>query len=673
MYRHLLLVSTFFVTLTFSNTAKAASMDLWPASIRKNNTAYVIEGELSKLMFNIYPQNTIKGKYAIPDLEKDLSKKKISLVIDLPEDIKFIGASQMGERKFIEKDKIKTEPITLKGIPYIRYRFPLTTEKLKRRITRYTYYYQVWIKPTQKINSTIYWQLLEGDKTVLNASTRIKTIGKVEKVDLPKRFFFVPYHPARGIAPEINEEIADLYKRMGTTHINMIYYSKGWGDKVLLVNALKKAGIKIIAQRIASFGREGSLLHKHHQKMGLEPASKAFCNALASKTNKEEFAMIADQVDGVHWDAEYYVDSFFPGYDDLKTIKAFSLAKGFDKPLTPQQVKSKYKDEYRAYRMKLCTEPISVFYKMTRDIKPDTEVWICSGTGVGSTLDYETCNKYYDYLMPMIYTDPQSFYNRVKDTKTYHGGGSKLVPCISSGFTSVNEKQRVLTRRETGGLLLSYMGVASLGCAGICDWPGPTQLESGRLYEYYQGAKMLAPVEDFYFDGKPSKSISAKGKPYVNKKIKIGPRILDISQPKWNNFLTSQIDELKGDIAVTILNYHPDQEAFVEIKGELPGKDKIYLLNLFDGTYLSDGNDYLTPEQLKNGVIVKVNASFPAVWFLTDDPGRFKVQVGDSSPSKLNPLNWFRSNKNDMKKLRKIKMSDLINEFKTKQKAFIKK
>jgi hypothetical protein len=228
------------------------------------------------------------------------------------------------------------------------------------------------------------------------------------------------------------------------------------------------------------------------------------------------------------------------------------------------------------------------------------------GDGVNAHIDYKFYDKAVRWHDPMIYTSsPVNYYQRVL-AMTKMVKPKKIMPVNSFGWTFAG-----VTRQSVQDMLMDTVGTAASGCGAISHWPGLQWTDEGEFYGFYQALTMLAHGEDFYFDGKEVNTLKIKGLPFKSKKINLGYKTLDLSQPDWKNSLFYHQHKLKNETLISILNFNQDYDAFVEIKGKgLRGK---YLVNPVNKTYLKLNSNKTT---------IKIPLFSPGLWILTTDSKR---------------------------------------------------
>ena len=250
------------------------------------------------------------------------------------------------------------------------------------------------------------------------------------------------------------------------------------------------------------------------------------------------------------------------------------------------------------------------------------------GDGVNAHINYKFYDKAVRWHDPMIYTSsPVNYYQRViAITKIVNP--KKIMPVNSFGWTFAG-----VTRQSVQDMVMDTVGTAASGCGAISHWPGLQWADEGEFYGFYKGLTIVAHGEDFYFDGKAVKTFKLKGLAFKSKKINLGYKTLDLSQPDWKNSLFFHQHKLKNEILITILNFNQDHDAFVEIMGKgLSGK---YLVNPVNKSYFKLSS---------NKIIVKVDKFSPALWIVTTDSKR---TVGCR---KLNSVNIVANYQNAKKK-----------------------
>ncbi len=234
------------------------------------------------------------------------------------------------------------------------------------------------------------------------------------------------------------------------------------------------------------------------------------------------------------------------------------------------------------------------------------ELAIEQGSGVNPHIDYKAYDKAVRWHGPMIYTSsPVDYYQRVLAVTKYIDP-KKTMPVNSAGWTFA-----AATRQSPQDMVMDTVGTAAAGCGGISHWPGMMWTDEGEFYGFYKGLTIVAQGEDFYFDGKPSNEFKVKGLPFKSKKINLGFKVLDISQPDWKTALFFHQHKLKNETLITILNFNQEYSAFVAITGrQLTGK---YLVNPVSKTYFSLNSAKAT---------VAVAKFSPGLWIVTADTKR---------------------------------------------------
>ena len=632
MKRAIMMVGLFCI-LT-ATKIKAVTIELWPAERRRNNTVYLIGNEQNHLTFNISNRTNL-GTHKIKFPEK--ITEPVTLTIDLPEKIKFLGSQVFWDKKFCTD--IITKKTKHHGTTYKRYIIPLNRETnkalgLENRVIKHKWYYYItaWVKSPVKFNGKLYWNLKLGSKVLAEASSNVQTVGTIDpKLKLPKRF---KWHISAGliyVVPDNDyKRFSDFCRRLGINSVSVNYYRPPNAQRQAAYAAQRKAGIKNIANRGGSFSQylSGSFRGKTTMANGgLEVATAKAAANINSKKERKLFKNVAKYFDAFNFDYEPAGPKEWPGWEDKNTIAAFAKKLKLKKIPSQKDLKGKYKKAYFAYRMELLSRPVFALEKMLKAVKP-MDIAIEQGDGVNAHIDYKFYDKAVRWHGPMIYTSsPVNYYQRVL-AMTKIINPKKIMPVNSFGWTFAG-----VTRQSVQDMVMDTVGTAASGCGAISHWPGLQWTDEGEFYGFYKGLTIVAHAEYFYFDGKAVKTFKLKGLPFKNKKVNLGYKTLDLSQPDWKNSLFFHQHKLKNEILVTILNFNQDHDAFVEISGKgLAGK---YLFNPVEKNYFKLSS---------NKTIVKVNKFSPALWIVTSSKKRI---VGYR---KLNPVNIAANYKNEKKK-----------------------
>jgi hypothetical protein len=590
----------------------AVTVELWPAERRRNNTVYLIGNEQNHLMFNLSNRTNL-GTHKIKFPENIV--KPVILTVDLPGKIDFLGARVFRDKRF--SSDIKKEQIKHHGVAYNRYIIQLNREenrslRIKNRVikNKYNYYILVWLKSPDKFTGKVYWNLKYGDKIMAEASSNMQTVGTIDpKLKLPNKF---RWNISAGLIYTVPDNdykrFADFCRRLGINSASVNYGGPISAERKAAFDALRQAGIKNIANRGGSFGKYLSSGFRQKKTMangGLEAATAKAAEQINSAYERNLFKNVAGNFDGFNFDYEPGGPQGWPGFDDTKTIAQFAKKFGLKKTPSQKELKSKYRKAYIAYRMELLSRPVFAVEKMLAAVKP-MELAVEQGSGVNPHIDYHAYDKAIRWHGPMIYTSsPIDYYQRVLAVTKYIDP-KKTMPVNSSGWTFAGA-----TRQSPQDMVMDTVGTAAAGCGAISHWPGLMWTDEGEFYGFYQGLTIVAQGEDFYFDGKPSNEFKVKGLPFKSKKINLGFKVLDVSQPDWKTSLFFHEHKLKNETLITILNFNKEYDAFVEIAGkQLVGK---YLVNPVDKTYLRLNSPKVT---------IKVAKFSPRLWIITKNNQR---------------------------------------------------
>ena len=121
---------------------------------------------------------------------------------------------------------------------------------------------------------------------------------------------------------------------------------------------------------------------------------------------------------------------------------------------------------------------------------------------------------------------------------------------------------------------MQLLTAAVTGCSGAAVYPGERM--DGKFYiAADQAMKEIAALEDFFLDGTPVNDIEAKALPFNTTRIKTesGEQIME--WPLWKKEFRSNIRQLGKRKLLSLLNYHPEQTAYVRVRLSGPEKERI--------------------------------------------------------------------------------------------------
>jgi hypothetical protein len=606
------IVLTGLVILSAVFTCKAVTIELWPAERRLNNTVYCIGNEQNHLLFNITSRTGLgKHKLKLPDK----LEKPVTLSVDLPQSVKYLGSVVFCEKEF--RKITKGQPIEHDGKPFVRHTIELNNKELSNRVLAHKWYYfiNIWIQVPEKLDSRIYWKLNYGKDILAKASSRLVTAGTISpNAKLPKHFKFEISAGGYHKVPNNDfDKTAAFLKNVGINGITYNYSPKGLSDNAkAYYQAMRKAGVKNIANRAGSFmslwsGKPFS--PEGYGQKGLVGATAEAAKAINSPMEREYFSNVAEYFDSFNFDYEPHGPETYPGFDDTPTIEAFAKAKGINEKLTPELLKTTYRKDYFNFRYELLSRPVFALRKMIDSVKP-MPLSVEQGSGTHAHIDYRVYDKAVDFHNPMIYTaSPVDYYLRTHAASKILNP-KKFYPVNSIGWTFAG-----MMRQTPQGVLMDTVTTAATGCGGIRHWPGLNWMDDGTLYGFHKGLEIVAHGDEFYHSGRPVTNFIIKGLPLMSKKINVGARILDLSQPSWKNSIFNSVYKLNNDYLITILNFNQEYSAFVEI--ENPVLKNCYLVNPVSKEFINVGNHDKT--------IVNVPKFSPALWIVTKDTNRLKA------------------------------------------------
>ena len=267
-----------------------------------------------------------------------------------------------------------------------------------------------------------------------------------------------------------------------------------------------------------------------------------------------------------------------------------TFAKWIDLPTVPDvaEIRGKYRNEWRDFRLEHERRLVEAVYKCAK--KHDL---------VYGDYDYVT-----DYSRPDW---KNRFFSVAKDARLneehqdfhlmsyYHfldagafdmlttGARYLKKPCIPifaiDGPGSYLSLAEVLNPARFRMMLLT---AAVTGCKGASIYPGERM--DGKFYiAADQAMAEIAALEDFFLVGKEVEEFEIKALPFSTVTIGTGEGNLVMEWPRWNNFFRSNVRKLGGKKLISLLNYHPEQTAYVRIMLPASGEERCF------GEYITHG------------------------------------------------------------------------------------
>ena len=567
-------------------SARGASMEIWPSERRGNNTLFCYGADWNAMLVAIYSDDHGKHRLELPER---FSEPTV-LSVTLPQQVSFLGAHVYGQNELGVNRAFESSVTTRGGDPFVRIRIPLVNDVLTQRLITRSYYYRVhvWFEAPERLDSTVSWELHHGGTALAKGGSRLATAGVVRAGrKLPRRFGFYPYGCFSVVPEDDHDRMAAFYQRFGISGVeaHWPYGLPGEGrDRYhRMFEANRRHGVKNNAN-MTLFARKygksayGGVRDATLKLGGLTKAMDEVCAALASEAGREEWRKAQAFFDLAHWDWEPTGPDMWPGYDDDATIAAFAAEQGIDGPLTPEDLRTTHRDAYRRYRMRQIARPLYAMKQMIDSVRPIL-FRVEQGSGASRHIDYGVYGNDFDAVTPMIYQPSPLGYarNLLETLRSTSVPAAKFWPDLTIGwsFSKVH-------RESPEAFLMDTVVTAAAGCGSVSHWPGIHHADAS-WFGIHEGLARIALVEDFYFDGTKTDAVSMKGVPYRHERIDLGHRTIDHVAPDWRASLICFAHDLKGEVLLSMLNYHLGESAFVTVAA--PALRGGYLVDPVGATY----------------------------------------------------------------------------------------
>lgn len=616
--RHGWLMAALFVLLCGTAgivSMPGASMELWPAERRPNNTLFAYGNDWNAMRFHLWGADFCRHKMDAPERFEN----ETLLTVSLPEAVRVLAVDIHGQP--IRSEGLSAETVEGEDGVRQRLRIALDPVHLNERIIKNTWDHPVyiWYEAPAELEDWVSWELSYDGGRLASGSSKLITAGVVETGGkLPERFGFYPYGTYASVPGNNYDRMADFYARFGIRGIES-HWHYGLPDSPSrdlyhpMFEANRKHGVKNIANMslfgVKYAGGDGYPLYGARQQEvmpqgGLAPVMDELVASLESDEAREEWRAAHGFFDMAFWDWEPNGPSDWPGYDDEATMQAFAEAEGIEAPLDAERVQREFRTEYARFRMAQIARPLYAL-KNTVEAVQSVPFRVESGSGSRTHIDYDIYANDFDAVTPMIYQGTPIGYAR--DLLAMLGktpvSPKKFWPDMTIGWP-----QTIPHRNTPDEFLMDTMVTAAAGCGSVSHWPG-IFMSDASWFGIHDGLTRIALVEDFYFDGEPSERATVRGLPYREERVQVGSRTLEMLTPDWRNALISFQHRLGEETLFTLLNYHAEHDAYVEINDpELAGA---FLVNPVDRTYLEMDSS--------GAALVRVGAVSPALWVATRD------------------------------------------------------
>ncbi|MFA5646468.1 MAG: hypothetical protein WDA18_08995 [Candidatus Ratteibacteria bacterium] len=616
-----LMLFLMFSLLLFSIDVRAASIEIWPAERRANNTLFCYSNDWNSMLISLYHNNYAKGKHHI-DVPETLAEPVV-LSVTLPEVLEFLGVYAYGF-KGIKKDFDK-QIINIANKKYQKIHIPLNNEELTYQIIKNIRHYRVyvWYKAPETIDDRVSYQLHYGNNLLASGESRLLTAGKVlGDKPKPKHFAFYPsgstsFYPT---IPEDNyERMAEFYKRFGINGLTIpspLRYSELSAPRLALylkmLEANRSYGIKNIASLYYLSLKYGGKFEARNDAImnrgGLVKSMNESCVGLESEKARADWESVHHLFDMILWNWEPTGPLGWPGYEDKDTIDFFAKQEGIE-GLTQEFLTTKYRDAYLKFRMHQIARPLFSIKKTIDSVKPMPFI-VEQGSGSTSQITYDIYGNAdeIDILRPMVYQATPVNYarNLLEMLANTTVPAKKFAPDTTIGWHNARP-----FRETPQSLLMDTIITAASGCGGLSHWP-ELMLTDASLIGVHKGLTQIALVEEFYFDGKSVGNIEVKGLPYQEQEIDLGHRKLNIQSPDWRTSVISFTHKHGDEYLFTVLNYNLASDVFVNISSKVISN--FYLVNPVEKVYQKINK--------AGSALVSVAKESPVLWIASADKNR---------------------------------------------------
>lgn len=596
----------------FAETQDMVSFGIWPAERQKDDIMFCYGKDWNAIQIEMGAvKRGNKHKVKLPAKLVE----PLVLEMNLPGSVKFLGAN-IHDSQGVSSD-FPVESVTLDGKARQKARITLSNSVITNRLIKNKYLCQfyIWFDAPETLDDTASYRFLYGDEELATGSCRLVTAGVLRAArPMPERFGFYPWRLISSVPNNDYDRMADFYRRMGIKGMFANAHAALAENWQKIFEANRRHGVKNIAHMVHFVTKHGGTEWPARRddtlaNGGLVKLMDKICAGLESEGARADWGQLHGSYDMAVWDWEPCGPLMWPGYDDQAAIDAFAEKNGLTETLTPERLRTEYREAYFRFRMEQIARPLYSLRKTLCSVKP-IHFRVEQGAGLHRYVDYDIYDDIADAHSPMIYQQTPVRYarNLLEMLKSTAAPARKFWPTITIGYAKPG-----VMRNTPQSMMMDTIVTAAAGCGGISHWPSIADTDA-LLFGVHEGLARIAMVEDFYLDGKTADNVVMTGLPYREQKIKLGQRTLDLPSPDWRAALITFANKLGDEYALTLLNYHTAEDAFVEINApELTG---FYLVNPVDNIY-----------QMFNDVgntTVRAGMESPEIWIATADKKRIE-------------------------------------------------
>ncbi len=628
--------------LVFSGLALFAAgefkTDIFPFKFMKGESFTVAENLPAMLQVNVWASDA--------RAKKEFGREKPVLTVELPDFMTLAGACILpGRAVKLENLPFQTQKITRDGAAYNRYTIPffyrgnwnnMLTVKYPHSYNDFRIYLDA-VPGSAGKKGMMYWRVTFGKGTSEESMYPVAAVSSVKKNTKAAKYFEVL--PGKTVTAEtpfadMNRKHVDFWKGLSDkAAVYREYFSPkdphtaqtlfcdimlGTAKQFFYVGGPEyfDAGIRGWEKLLKS-GKVPRQLDEKGKPLGDPRATPVWY-----LVDDPEGLYARYLADGIRLMRQNYPNlrrvylNYEPGVAgfDEQALKRFAKVAGLKEvPSRANVASGKYKQKWFQYAMDLNHQHLEKVTKIIRKEYPGIQVWLCTDnlhTGSAQVaywcaLDSVRADAVVDGHQPMPYYTGTAFFDDMALTV------SKLKKPVVPINDPSERSLRFFVKYTPDKLYQNIIACAAVGAKGFGLWPD--SLISGIYSHRIQSAyEKIAAVEEFYFKGGRSDSKVSVEVANTHTAELPGPggKTIKVSYPDYTPHIRKTVHELKGELLVTLFNYHETLPLFINLKASgISGRSVVSEV----GGVRYDGADIAKGELVKiepNGVkIIKIGRS----------------------------------------------------------------